>query len=143
MTDKINKVRDEVWNYFRDLQFVFLATSEGDLPRVRPVTLIYFDRKFWIITGTNSNKVAQIQKNPKIEFCLFLEKGDKHGYVRATGLAKTIKDRVKRTRIAEHCDFFSDFWESPDDPDFTLIELSVNEIEYLRPDEINVCKFKI
>ncbi|GAI47449.1 unnamed protein product, partial [marine sediment metagenome] len=35
------------------------------------------------------------------------------------------------------------FWESPDDPDYTLIELSISEIEYLRPDEINVCKFKI
>lgn len=65
MNNKISKVKDEVWNYFKDSQSIFLATSEGNRPRVRPVTLIYFDRKFWIITGTNSNKVAQIQKKSK------------------------------------------------------------------------------
>lgn len=143
MTDKINKVREEVWNYFVDLQFVFLATSEENQPRVRPVTLIYFDKKFWITTGTNNNKVAQIQKNPKIEFCLLVKKEDKQGYVRGIGLAKIVKEKEQKEKIAKHCDFFSDFWESPDDPDYTLIELSINEIEYLKPNEINVCKFKI
>ena len=66
MNDKMSKVKDEVWNYFKDSQYIFLATSEENQPRVRPVTLIYFDKKFWITTGTNNNKVAQIQKNPKI-----------------------------------------------------------------------------
>ena len=143
MNDKMSKVKDEVWNYFKDSQYIFLSTSEENQPRVRPVTLIYFDKKFWITTGTNNNKVAQIQKNPKIEFCLIVKKEGRQGYVRGTGLAKIIKDKKQKEKIAKHCDFFSEFWESPDDPNYTLIELSINEIEYLRPDEINVCKFKI
>jgi len=143
MNDKMSKVKDEVWNYFKDSPYIFLATSEENQPRVRPVTLIYFDKKFWITTGTNNNKVAQIQKNSKIEFCLVVQKENKQGYVRGTGLAKIVKDKEQKAKIAKHCDFFSEFWDSPDDPDYTLIELSINEIEYLRPDEIKVCKFKI
>jgi len=143
MNDKMSKVKDEVWNYFKDSQYIFLATSEENQPRVRPVTIIYFDKKFWITTGTNNNKVAQIQKNPKIEFCLVVKKEDRQGYVQGTGLAKIVKGKEQKEKIAEHCDFFSDFWESPDDPDYTLIELSINEIEYLKPNEINVSKFKI
>ena len=143
MNDKMSKVKDEVWNYFKDSQSIFLATSEENQPRVRPVTLIYFDKRFWITTGTDNHKVLQIQKNPKIEFCLIVKKEDKQGYVRGTGLAKIVKDKEQKGKIAKHCDFFSDFWESPDDPDYTLIEVSINEIEYLKPDEINVCKFKI
>jgi uncharacterized pyridoxamine 5'-phosphate oxidase family protein len=58
MNDKMSKVKDEVWNYFKDSQYIFLATSEENQPRVRPITLIYFDKKFWVTTGTNNNKVA-------------------------------------------------------------------------------------
>jgi len=143
MNDKMNKTKEEMWSYFKDSQNIFLATSEENQPRVRPVTLICFDKKFWITTGTDNNKVGQIQKNPKIEFCLMVKKGDSQGYIRGTGLAKIITDKEQKEKIAKHCSFFGDFWESPDDPDYTLIELSVNEVEYMRPDEINVCKFKM
>lgn len=143
MNDRMYKTKEEVWSYLKDSQNIFLATSEENQPRVRPVTLIYFDKKFWITTGTDNHKVLQIQKNPKIEFCLMVKKGDSQGYMRGTGLAKIITDKKQKEKIAKHCSFFSEFWESPDDPDYTLIELSINEIEYLKPDEINVYKFKI
>ncbi|MDH5375733.1 MAG: pyridoxamine 5'-phosphate oxidase family protein [Candidatus Bathyarchaeota archaeon] len=44
-----------------------MATIDGDQPRVRSVTLINFNGKFWITTDTWSEKVKQIQKNPKVE----------------------------------------------------------------------------
>ena len=66
MDDKSDKLKEEVWSHFKDLQFVYLATTEGDQPRVRPVTLLYIDKKFWITTGTNSAKVKQIKANQKI-----------------------------------------------------------------------------
>ena len=143
MNDKMSKIKDEVWNYFKDSQCIFLATSEENQPRVRPVTLIYFNKKFWFTTGSNDNKVAQIQKNPKIEFCLMVKKGDGQGCVRGIGLAKIVKDKEQKEKIAKQCSFFGDFWESPNDPDYTLIELSINEFEYLKPNEINISKFKI
>lgn len=140
---KFDSIKEEVWKQFRDYQPVFLATSDADQPRVRPVTLICLEEKFWIVTGTNDSKVKQIQKNPRIEICLFLKEGDKRGYVRIAGLAKIIQDRQTKTRIAKLCKFFNDFWKSPDDPSYTLIRFSNNEVEYLRPDEIETYKFKL
>jgi len=52
MTEKFDDLKEEVWGYFKDRQFIFLATSEEDQPRVRPVTLFYLDGRFWVLTGT-------------------------------------------------------------------------------------------
>jgi len=116
---------------------------EGNQSRVRPVTLIYFDKRFWITTDTESAKVKQIQGDPNIEFCLYLQKDDKEGYVRVSGMAKVIKDRKTKEKIADHCDFFTKHWKSVDDPNYTLIEIYPKEIEYIRLGEFQPQRFKI
>ncbi len=136
-------LKAEVWMHFKGSQHVFLATTEDDQPRLRPVTLVNFDQRFWVLTGTDNAKVKQIQKNPKIEFCLLLEEGGQHGYIRAAGFAKIVKDRETRAKVAKHCDFFSEFWNSPEDPSYALLELEVDEIEYLRPNEVVTRKLKL
>ena len=143
MNGKFDNLKEKVWGHFKEYQHVFLATSEEDQPRVRPVTLVCLDRKFWILTGTNNAKTKQIGKNPKIEFCLPFQKGENHGYVRATGSAKIIRDRKTKAKMAEHCDFFSEHWKDPDDPNYTLIELDLTEIEYLRPNEMSAQRFTL
>ena len=138
MTDK--DIKEEVWKYFKDFQHVFLGTVEGDQPRVRPVTLIYFDKKLWITTGTRDAKVKQIQGNPKTEFCLYFREGDKDGYIRVSGISRIINNRKTKAKIAEHFDSFSEHWKSVDDPNYTLIEILPKEIEYLS--EYLVQRFK-
>lgn len=134
---------EEVWSRFKDFQHVFLATTEDDQPRVRPVTLIYFDKRFWITTGTNNAKVKQILRNPKVELCLLLKEGDRDFYVRVAGLAKIVEDEETKAKIARHCDFFSEHWESVDDPNYTLLEIHPDEIEYLRPNEMTARKIRL
>lgn len=143
MSKEFKDLKAEIWRHFKDSQHVFLATAEDDQPRARPVTLVNFDQRFWVLTGTNNAKVKQVRKNPKIEFCLLIEEGENRGYVRAAGFAKIIRDRETRGKVAKHCDFFNEFWKSPDDPSYTLLELELNEIEYLRPNEIAVKRFKL
>lgn len=143
MSDELKDVKAEVWRRFKDYPHIFLATQENDQPRVRLVTLVNVDQRFWILTGTRSAKVKQIRENPKIEFCLLFEEGEHNGYIRAAGLAKIISDRETKVKVAKHCDFFSEHWESLDDPNYTLLELKLNEIEYLRPKESTVRKFKL
>lgn len=134
MTDRFDDIK-EAWSRFKDFQHVFLATMEGEQPRVRPVTLIQFNKRFWITTGTRSAKVKQIQKNPKVEFCLLFKERDRNCCIRVAGLAKIIKDKETKAMIAGHCDFFSEHWKSVDDPSYTLLEICPAEIEYVRPDK--------
>jgi general stress protein 26 len=133
MSDEFKDFKAEIWRRFKDYSHIFLATQENDHPRVRPVTLVNFDQRFWILTGTRNAKVKQIRENPKIEFCLLFEEGEHKGYIRAAGFAKIISDRETKVKVAKHCDFFNEHWESPDDPNYTLLELKIDEIEYLRP----------
>jgi general stress protein 26 len=130
-----NEDIEEVWSQFKDFQHVFLATMEGDQPRVRPVTLINFDGKFWVTTDTWSEKAKQIQKNPKVEFSFVFKKGDRDCCIRVTGLAKIIKDKLVKAKLARHCSFFSEHWESVDDPSYTLLEIFPSEATYVTPDK--------
>jgi len=139
MADKFDEIR-KAWSRLKDFQHVFLATIEGDHPRVRPVTLIYLDKRFWITTGTGSAKVEQIQSNPKVEFCLLFKEEDMDCCLRAAGLAKIINDEETKAKIARHCGFFSKHWESEDDPSYTLLEIYPLEIEYVTPDKITRMK---
>jgi len=133
MAEEVNEIEEEVWAQFEKAQSVFLATVEGEQPRVRPVTLIIFDKKFWIATGTGSAKTRQIRRNPNVEFCFPLKEGDNNGYVRVAGVAQTINDRQTKARLADQMDFFSVHWKGVDDPNYTLIQTTRVEVEYLRP----------
>lgn len=143
MSDKLKDFRAEIWKRFKDYPHVFLATQEDDQPRIRPLTLVNFDQRLWILTGTRSAKVRQLRENPKIEFCLLFKEGEHHGYIRAAGSAEITSDRETKVKVAKHCDFFDEHWESLDDPNYTLLELKLEEIEYLRPKESAVRKFKL
>lgn len=126
-------IKQEVWERFSKLQYVYLATAEGDQPRVRPVTLVNIEHRFWIATGSKSAKAAQIRKNPNVEFCLPLLDGERTGYIRVAGTADAVEDREVKARIASQLDFFNEYWSSPDDPEYTLLRISHVAVEYLRP----------
>lgn len=50
----------------------YLATTDGDQPRVRPFgTIDLFEDKLYIQTGKVKDVSKQIIKNPKIELCAF------------------------------------------------------------------------
>ncbi len=123
----------EVLNQFGDFQHVFLATVDGDQPRVRPVTLISLDGKFWITTDMWSEKVRQIRKNPRVECSFVFKKENTDCCIRVTGLARIIKDKKIKARLATHCDFFSKHWKNANDPNYTLLQISASEAEYVTP----------
>lgn len=62
----------EVYEFLKKCQTYYLATLDGDQPRVRPFgTVNIFDGKLYIQTGKSKNVSKQIQANPKIEFSAF------------------------------------------------------------------------
>lgn len=62
----------EVYDFLKQCGTYYLATVEGDQPRVRPFgTVDLFEGKLYIQTGKVKDVSRQIQKNPKVELCAF------------------------------------------------------------------------
>ena len=60
----------EVYEFLKKSGTYFLATVDGDQPRVRPFgTAHIFEDKLYIQTGKVKNVSKQMLKNPKIEIC--------------------------------------------------------------------------
>jgi Uncharacterized conserved protein len=62
----------EVYEFLKKCNTYYLATAEGDQPRVRPFgTVNIFEGKLYIQTGKIKNVAKQIALNPKVEICAF------------------------------------------------------------------------
>ena len=56
--------------FLKDAGIYYLATMEGDQPRVRPFgTAHIFEGKLYIQTGKVKEVSKQIHANPKVEIC--------------------------------------------------------------------------
>ena len=61
-----------VVDFLKDAGTYYLATVEGDQPRVRPFgTAHVFEDKLYIQTGKVKDVSKQIHANPKVEICAF------------------------------------------------------------------------
>nr|WP_312578048.1 pyridoxamine 5'-phosphate oxidase family protein [Sedimentibacter sp.] len=61
---------NEVFEYLKNCGAFYLATVEGDQPRVRPFGAIdVFEDKLYIQTGKIKKVSAQMKTNPKVEIC--------------------------------------------------------------------------
>jgi pyridoxamine 5'-phosphate oxidase len=110
----------------------YLATCDGDQPRVRPVSPIVEDNlSVWITTFSNSRKVRQIKQNPKI--CLaFVEQpeGDKSAFV--IGEANIVPDLEDKKRVWNLAtfDLSRHFPKGPESSEFCLLKIVIEKIEW-------------
>lgn len=72
-----------VYDFLKEAGTYYLATMDGDQPRVRPFgTVNIFENKLYIQTGKGKSVAEQIAANPKVEICAM--KGDEWIRVAAT-----------------------------------------------------------
>ena len=63
-----------VYDFLKKAEVYYLATVEGDQPRVRPFgTVNEFEGKLYIQTGKVKPTSHQLAKNPKAELCAFCD----------------------------------------------------------------------
>lgn len=63
---------DKVLKSLKDAETYYLATVEGDQPRVRPFGTVHvFEGKLYIQTGKVKDVSKQLHQNPKSEICAF------------------------------------------------------------------------
>lgn len=84
---------DKVLKFLKDAETYYLATVEGDQPRVRPFGTVHvFEGKLYIKTGKVKDVSKQLHQNPKAEICAF-----KNGeWLRVSG--KLIEDNRNEAR---------------------------------------------
>ena len=72
----------EIQEFLKECGVYYLATLEGDQPRVRPFgTAEIFEKHLYIQTGKKKDVFKQIEKNNNVEICAF-----KDGkWIRVTG----------------------------------------------------------
>lgn len=76
-----------VYDFLKEVGTYYLATMDGDQPRVRPFgTVNIFEDKLYIQTGKGKAVAKQIAANSKVEICAM--KGDE--WIRVT--AKLVED---------------------------------------------------
>lgn len=103
----------EIYDYLKKNPTFFLATEDGNQPRVRPFGVVAeFEGKLYISTGKQKNVFKQMQENPKIELCAM---GQDHSWLRVEATA-VHDDRVEaRARMLEENPNISGMYKADDD----------------------------
>lgn len=86
---------NEVFEYLRNCDTFYLATMEGDQPRLRPFGAVSsFEGKLYIITNNQKSVYRQMLANPKVEICGMVD----GTWIRVAGEVK--EDLRREARLA-------------------------------------------
>ncbi|MBQ9553243.1 MAG: pyridoxamine 5'-phosphate oxidase family protein [Clostridia bacterium] len=88
-----------VMNFLKEAGVFYLATAEGDQPRVRPFGAVAeYDGKLYIITSNQKDVYSQIVKNQKVEISGMNSKGQ---WIRLTATLVRDDRRAAKTAMLE------------------------------------------
>lgn len=113
--------------FANDNKTCYLATAEGDQPRVRCLGMWYADDTgFWFQGQTVKAFYKQLEKNPKVE--IYFNAKDFSKIMRVTGKAKIITDNNIRTRCIEERPFLKNMGiTSADNPLLAIFQVYTGE----------------
>ncbi len=119
----------EVYEFLKNCGVYYLATTEGDQPRVRPFgTVDVFEGRLYIQTGKVKNVSKQLAANPKIEISGMFE--GKWIRVEATAVAD---DRIEpKTHMLDAYPSLKGMY-APDDGN--------TQVLYLKDATATICSF--
>lgn len=117
-----------VLDYLKDCGVFYLATMDGNQPRVRPFGAVCeFEGKLYFITAKSKNVYKQLLENPRVEFSGM--KGQ-DSWLRLTGEVKMDDRREARVAMLEAMPALKNMY-NPDDGVMTVFYLdNVKATEY-------------
>ena len=123
--------KDEALDIISDAGFGFLATLEGNKPRVRPMMpYLSEDGTLLLALLSRSRTIPQIKANPNVEVC-FVDR--KMWYCRVSGTA-TISDEItKKQMVFENVPMLRQYFAGPEDPNFYLAVIEIQSVEAMTP----------
>ena len=110
--------------------FPYLASIDGDQPRLRPVSPVRTDGFTVYVANLRAyHKTQEIAANPKVELC-YLDKG--HNQVRITGVAKIETDRETLQSIWDENPLLRNYLGTIDNPDLIVYRIEPTQVRYMR-----------
>ena len=102
--------KDEILKFLKENRLCFMATVEGNRPRVRAMDTYRADEN-GIIYYTNKQKdvYKQITKNPEVEVCY--HDANKSTTIRVSGRMETVEDLELKKEIMETLPFLKAVYE--------------------------------
>lgn len=129
------KTKEDVLDFLKKAGTYYLATVDGDSPRVRPFgTINEFEGRLYIQTGKKKAVSSQIHMNPNIEICAFLN----GSWLRVS--AEAIEDERREARKSM-LDAYPELRRMYDEDDgntevFSLENVTVTFSSFTEPEEI-------
>jgi general stress protein 26 len=111
-------------------RFPYLATMDGDQPRVRPVSPVRTEGFTVYIANLRAyHKTLEIAANPKVELC-YLD--DRHDQVRITGVAEVVTDRPLLQEIWDSNPLLRQYLGRIDNPELVVYRIKPNRVRFMR-----------
>ena len=111
-------------------RFPYLASIDGDQPRVRPVSPVRtVDFTVYVANLRSYHKTQEIAANPNVELC-YLD--DAHNQVRITGVANIVQDRDTLESIWNENPLLRQYLGSVDNPELIVYRIDPSRVRYMR-----------
>ena len=102
----------EVYDFLKAAGTYYLATVEGDQPRVRPFgTVLLYEGRLYIQTGKSKSVSKQLSENPKAELCAFRD----GAWLRVAGELVNDEDRDVKVAMLEQYPELKAMYSADDD----------------------------
>jgi uncharacterized pyridoxamine 5'-phosphate oxidase family protein len=122
-------INEEVLKFVQENPVCFIATIDGNQPRVRGfLTVLFNDGNIYFTTGTMKNVYSQLTRNPNVELCYCSK--DFRTMLRIAGRIEMIEDREKKQQLLNERDYLKSFGGKSDDPRFILLRLSHGQARF-------------
>ena len=116
-------------------RFPYLATLDGDQPRVRPVSPVKTDGFTVYVANLRSyHKTVEIDANPKVELC-YLDDG--HDQVRITGIAEIVADAALLQEIWDGNPLLRQYLGSINNPELILYRIKPTRVRFMKEWALN------
>jgi uncharacterized pyridoxamine 5'-phosphate oxidase family protein len=119
---------DDCIKFSNDNPSSYIATTEGDQPRVRGMLMWFADKTgFYYNTGATKDLYKQLQANPKVELCFFDPKSQNLKMMRVTGKAEFVNDIDLRERLVAERPFLKQMGLTAESPGLILFRVPKGE----------------
>ena len=114
----------------RAARFPFLATIDGEQPRVRPVSPVRVDGfAVYVANLRGYHKTQEIEANPRVELC-YLD-GD-HDQVRITGIAEVVTDLTLLQEIWDGNPLLRSYLGTIENPELIVYRVAPERVRFMK-----------